>query len=89
MARDLRAGTYDAVAARFAALWPADVEWPSDIDRPEPAEVEEDTLVLVTRRLRSRAHGSNVAAIHPDWPDGHPWPNDIPLPPQKGSRNGA
>lgn len=32
--RDFRVGTYDAIAARFAAAWPEATAWPDGVPRP-------------------------------------------------------
>lgn len=71
-ARDMRVGTYDAVTARFSAIWPTNCPWPDGIERPEPAQLD-GTLA---RPARVRA----TASIHPDWPADKPWPADIPRP---------
>lgn len=79
--RDIRVGTYDALAARFSALWPNDLAWPEDIDRPEPADVDEATQALVMQCRPRSPRRPPTSAIHPAWPHGEAWPEDIPLPP--------
>lgn len=68
--KDFRVGTYDRIAARFSALWPADAPWPEGIVRPDPIEVDQKSIELYREKL----------GIHPEWPAGEKWPDDIPQP---------
>jgi hypothetical protein len=68
--KDFMVGTYDKIAARYAALWPRDVPWPIDVPRPEPAEIEQETIDFI----------KSTISVHPDWKAGDEWPSDIPPP---------
>lgn len=75
--RDIRAGTYDFILARFSALWPQHLTWPDDIDRPAPSPIEPETLEWFLPRLKPREKADQLPA---DWPKGQPWPDDIAKP---------
>lgn len=67
--------TYDRVAGRFSAIWPAGTDWPAGVPRPEPEIVPIDLLAKLTARLERQASPS-VPAL----PGNASWPADIPAP---------
>lgn len=44
-------GTYDMVAGRASALWPAAAAWPEGVPRPAPGDVPEPLRAEAQRRM--------------------------------------
>lgn len=75
-ASGLKVRTYDSVAARFSALWPAHAPWPVDVPRPEPAEIDAKTLEVIREHERRRVGLDDRIASN--WPADVPWPAHLP-----------
>jgi hypothetical protein len=75
--KDIRAGTYDFILARFSALWPDHLPWPDGVDRPAASPIEPETLDWFLPRLKPREKADQLPS---DWPKGQPWPDDIEIP---------